>query len=185
MTAAPFEGLVSSVSRSSEHRFSKEPRPELELVEGLGARADCHAGATVQHRSRVRRNANDPNLRQVHLLAEELYHELNHLGFDLSFGQLGENVTTSGLDLLGLPTGTRVRLGLGAIVEVTGLRNPCRQIERFRPGLLAQVLHRGESGAVVRRAGVMGVVVVGGVVRCGDAASVQLPEGAWRRLKPV
>lgn len=161
---------VVAVSRSAVHGFSKQPAPQVELVAGLGVVGDAHAGATVQHLSRVRRDPTQPNLRQVHLLHAEL---LDRLG--LQPGELGENVTTRGVDLLGLSEGTRLRLGPEAVVQVTGLRNPCVQIERHREGLLAQVLGRDDAGEVVRQAGVMAVVLVGGAVRPGEPVTVEPP----------
>jgi MOSC domain-containing protein YiiM len=178
-------GVVVGVSADDAHQFSKRTRDAVRLVVGLGVEGDAHAGATVQHRSRVRRDPSQPNLRQVHLLAAELHDELRTAGFQVGPGQLGENVTTRGVDLLGLPTGTRLRLGDDAEVEITGLRNPCTQIERFRPGLLGQVARRDDTGALERRAGVMAVVTVGGLVRPGDQVAVQLPAGPRRPLEPV
>ena len=157
----------------------------IRLVEGLGVEGDAHLGATVQHRSRVRRDPRQPNLRQVHLLPSELFAEVLGAGHRVLPGDLGENVTTSGLDLLALPTGAVLLLGDVAEVVVTGLRNPCRQIDAFQPGLLQQVLGRGADGAVVRRAGVMGVVRRGGEVRPGDPVTVVLPEQPHRPLDPV
>ncbi len=159
---------VVGVHRSAGHTFSKTTEPSVLLVAGQGIDGDVHAGATVKHRSR---DGVSPNLRQVHLMTAELLAEL-----DVPPGELGENVTTAGVDLLALPRGTRLRLGPEAVVEVTGLRNPCKQIDRYRPGLLKKVLLRDSSGAVVRRAGVMSVVVTGGPVRAGDAIVVELPE---------
>jgi MOSC domain-containing protein YiiM len=167
---------VHSVHRDAEHRFSKATAASVTLLEGLGVEGDAHAGTTVQHRSRVARDPSQPNLRQVHLIGTELLDELRATGYDVAAGQLGENVTTSGVDLLALPRGSVLRLGASAVVEVTGLRNPCLQIEAFRPGLLAEVVGRDDAGAVVRRAGVMGVVLAGGMVRPGDAIAVELPE---------
>lgn len=155
---------------SADHHFSKEPVPVVRLLAGLGVAGDAHAGTTVQHRSRVRRDPSAPNLRQVHLLHGELLDEL-----DVEPGRLGENVTTRGLDLLSLSTGAVLRLGDDAVVQVTGLRNPCVQIEEFRPGLLGRVVRR-ENGLVVRRAGVMAVVLVDGDVRPGDPIVVTHPE---------
>jgi MOSC domain-containing protein YiiM len=179
------DARVVAVHRDAAHAFSKHPRQEIRLVAGLGVEGDAHAGVTVQHRSRVRRDPTAPNLRQVHLLAAELFDELAEDGFAVAPGDLGENVTTRGVDLLALATGTLLRLGGEAVVEVTGLRNPCRQIDAFAPGLLARVLGRGEDGALVRRAGVMGVVVAGGVVRPGDVIGVEAPAGGHRPLQPV
>jgi MOSC domain-containing protein YiiM len=176
---------VVAVAASTGHHFSKRTRPVIRLVEGLGVEGDAHLGATVQHLSRVRRNPGEPNLRQVHLLHAELFDDVLAAGHQVLPGELGENVTTSGVDLLGLPAGTVLHLGGTAEVEVTGLRNPCRQIDRFRPGLLGEVVGRDADGSVVRRAGVMGVVRRGGDVRAGDQVTVVLPPGPHRRLQPV
>ena len=176
---------VVAVHRSSSHSFSKFAEDAITLVPGLGVEGDAHAGATVKHRSRVRRNPSEPNLRQVHLLQAELFDELMGRGHAVWPGDMGENVTTRGVDLLQLPTGTRLRLGTKAIVELTGLRNPCSQIDRFQHGLMAAVLDRDAQGALVRKAGVMAVVIQGGEVRAGDGIDVQLPQGALRPLEPV
>ncbi len=178
-------GTVLAVHRSSSHSFSKYAEDSIELVAGLGVRGDAHAGATVKHRSRVARDPSQPNWRQVHLLHAELFDELVAAGFAVFPGDLGENLTTRGLDLLALPTGTRLRLGAAAVVEVTGLRNPCSQIDRFQPGLTAAVLDRDAQGQLVRKAGVMGVVLAGGTVRAGDTISVDLPAAPHRPLAPV
>lgn len=178
-------GTVAAVSRSAEYTFTKPNRDGVRLVAGLGVEGDVHAGELVKHRSRVRRDPAQPNLRQVHLMHAELHDELHALGFDVSAGQLGENITTRGIDLLGLPTGTFLHLGPDAVVEVTGLRNPCAQIEAFREGLLKHVLGRDEHGEVVRRAGIMSVVLVGGDVRPGDTVRVELPAGPRTALLPV
>lgn len=175
---------VAAVARSSGHHFSKAVVDEIVLVAGLGVEGDGHSGLTVQHRSRVRRDPSQPNLRQVHLMPIELFDRLARRGYDVSPGDLGENVTTSGLDLHGLPTGTRLTLGT-AQLEITGLRNPCHQIDDFRPGLLREVLHRGDDGTVVRLAGVMAVVRDGGVVRPGDPIGVSLPPTPHAALEPV
>ncbi len=172
MTAHP---RVVAVSRSGSHSFSKATVPVVRMLAGLGIEADAHAGVTVKHRSRVRRDPTQPNLRQVHLIHAELHDELADAGFPIAPGDLGENVTTRGIDLLALPTGTRLGLGPDAVVEITGLRNPCRQIDDFRTGLLARVVHRDAHGRIVRRAGVMGVVRAGGDVRPGDAITVTAP----------
>jgi MOSC domain-containing protein YiiM len=146
---------------------------------------DAHLGKTVKHRSRVARDPSQPNLRQVHLIHAELHDELQATGFAVSAGQMGENVTTRGLDLLGLPTGTRLRLGKTAVVEVTGLRNPCIQLDRFQPGLMAAVLERDEHRALIRKAGVMAIVLADGEVRPGDSIVVELPPAPHRSLEPV
>jgi MOSC domain-containing protein YiiM len=167
--------VVTAVSRGPKHRFSKDTGPVIRLVAGLGVEGDAHAGRTVQHLSRVRRDPGSPNLRQVHLIHAELHDELRERGFTVAAGDMGENVTTRGLDLLGLPAGTRLCVGSEAVVEITGLRNPCVQLDRFQEGLMKAVLDRAPDGSVIRKAGVMAVVLVGGDVHEGDPIAVQLP----------
>ncbi len=179
------EGIVTAVARSTAHTFSKAGVDHLHLVAGLGVEGDAHMGRTVKHRSRVAVDPTQPNLRQVHLIHGELHDELAAAGFRVGPGDMGENVTTRGVDLLGLPTGARLLLGDTAIVEVTGLRNPCAQLDRFQAGLTAAVLGRDAEGRLVRKAGIMGVVVAGGLVRPGDAIHVTLPPGPHRRLERV
>lgn len=179
------DATVISVARDDGHRFSKRLAPAIRLLAGLGVEGDAHCGATVKHRSRVAADPTAPNLRQVHLIQAELFDELAGKGFTVAPGDLGENVVTRGLDLLALPCGTRLRLGATAEVELTGLRNPCSQIERFRSGLLAAVLDRDAAGALVRKAGVMAVVRADGEVRPGDAVAVSLPDRPWARLERV
>jgi MOSC domain-containing protein YiiM len=179
------DGAVVAVSSSAGHSFSKQGRTSITLLAGLGVEGDAHAGVTVQHRSRVARDPTQPNLRQVHLMPQELFRAVGRAGFAVAPGDLGENITTTGLDLLGLPVGALLGLGAEAVVEVTGLRNPCRQIDDFSAGLLRQVLHRGENGAVVRLAGIMGIVVSGGTVRPGDPVTVRLPRPPFRPLDCV
>jgi hypothetical protein len=179
------EAYILALARDAAHRFHKAPADMLQLVQGLGVAGDAHAGATVRHRSRVARDPNQPNLRQVHLIHGELLDELNAHGFAVAPGQLGENVTTRGLDLLSLPTGTRLALGDTAVLEVTGLRNPCRQLDAFRPGLMQAVLARAEDGTLIRKAGVMAVVRRGGTVQVGDAIAITRPAGPQRALAPV
>lgn len=176
---------VVAVSRSATHTMSKRNELSIRLVAGLGVEGDAHAGETVKHRSRVARDPSQPNLRQVHLIHAELFDELAEAGFAIVPGQLGENVTTRGLDLLALPTGTRLRLGVDAIVEVTGLRNPCAQLEGISRGLMSAVLDRDEQGGLVRKAGVMGIVLAGGEVQGGDAIRVEMPGAPHRALEPV
>jgi len=176
---------VRAVHRDSAHRFSKVPVDAIQLVVGLGVAGDAHFGSTVQHRSRVARDPSQPNLRQVHLIHGELHDELVARGFGVGPGDLGENITTRGVDLLGLPTGTRLLVGPSAVVVLTGLRNPCVQLDRFADGLMAAVLERDPNGGLVRKAGVMGVVVAGGVVRAGDAMAVEFPDGPRVALRPV
>lgn len=177
--------VVTAVSRNATHDFSKPAQDQIRLLTGLGVEGDAHLGVTVKHRSRVAQDPTQPNLRQVHLIHAELHDELNASGFTVSPGQLGENVTTRGLDLLALPVGTLLRLGEGAVVQVTGLRNPCAQINNFQPGMLAAVLDRDADGNVVRKAGIMGVVLVGGDVRPGDAITVELPPPPHHPLERV
>ncbi|WP_432118322.1 MOSC domain-containing protein [Streptomyces sp. bgisy032] len=178
-------GRVTAVSSNGEYAFTKPNRDSITLLAGLGVEGDVHAGVTVKHRSRVAQDPTRPNLRQVHLIHEELFAEVGEAGFEVGPGDLGENITTRGIDLLGLPTGALLRLGDGAVLEVTGLRNPCLQIDLFQDGLLKQVAGRDEGGNVVRKAGIMSVVREGGVVRPGDAIEVELPAGAHRPLERV
>ncbi len=182
---APIVGRVTAVSRSAEHSLVKPGREEIRLLQGLGVEGDAHLGETVKHRSRVARDPTAPNLRQVHLIHAELHDELRAAGFTVSAGQMGENITTRGVDLLALPTGTRLQLGEAAVVEVTGLRNPCAQLDRLQPGLMAAVLGRDEQGNLIRKAGVMGIVLAGGEVRPGDPIRVELPPHPHRPLDPV
>lgn len=178
-------GVVQAVSQRGGHHFSKTPRLWITLVAGLGVEGDGHAGATVRHRSRVARDPSAPNLRQVHLLAAELLTDLAARGFAIGPGQIGENILTRGLDLLALPTDTVLQIGARAQVRVTGLRNPCVQLDRFRPGLMAATLDRAADGTLIRKAGIMGVVLADGEVRPGDAVVTQPPAGPWRALAPV
>lgn len=178
-------GQVVAVSAARGHGFSKRPQMWIRLVAGLGVDGDAHAGTTVRHRSRVARDPTQPNLRQVHLIHAELFEELAGRGFALSPGDIGENILARGVDLLGLGTATRLAIGDQAVIEVTGLRNPCLQLDRFRPGLMAAVLDRDPQGELVRKAGVMGVVITGGDVRAGDGITVVRPEGPFRALRPV
>jgi MOSC domain-containing protein YiiM len=182
---AAMDGMVTAVSRSAAHTMSKPNVTSIRLVEGLGVEGDAHQGATVQHRSRLERFGGTPNLRQVHLIHAELFEELRAKGFDVQPGDLGENVTTSGIDLLALPTGTRLHLGEDAIVEVTGLRNPCVQIDNFQKGLMAATLDRDTDGNLVRKAGIMAIVTADGDVRPGDAVRVELPALPHRPMLPV
>ncbi len=178
-------GRVVSVALDDGHRFSKRVAPSIRLLSGLGVEGDAHCGATVRHRSRVAADPTQPNLRQVHLIQAELFDEPAVAGYGLAPGDLGENILTRGLDLLALPRGTRLALGADALVELTGLRNPCAQIENFRKGLLAAVLDRAADGALVRRAGVMAVVIAGGEVAPGDAITMTLPPEPWAKLERV
>jgi len=176
---------VIAVSRSPGHTMSKPNEGSIRLLAGLGVEGDAHMGPTVKHRSRVAKDPTVPNLRQVHLIHAELHDELEVAGFRLAPGVMGENVTTRGIDLLGLPTGARLRLGAQAVVKITGLRNPCHQLNKLQPGLMAATLDRDADGNLVRKAGVMGVVLAGGEVKPGDRIEVELPAGPLRKLAAV
>lgn len=178
-------GRVTSVSASAAHNFSKEVRDEIRLLVGLGVEGDAHMGTTVKHRSRVAVDPTQPNLRQVHLIQGELFDEVRDQGFVVRPGDMGENVTTRGLDLLALPRGTLLQLGGAAVVEVTGLRNPCKQIDAFRPGLMRAVLDRDAQGNLLRKAGIMGIVRAGGAVRPNDPIRVELPPEPHQKLDRV
>ena len=181
----PSPATVVSVSRSASHSFSKGAEPSIRLLAGLGVEGDAHSGVTVKHRSRVAKDPAQPNLRQVHLIHAELFGELADKGFKVGPGDMGENVTTRGVDLLGLPQGARLHIGETAIVEVTGLRNPCKQLEAFQPGLMYAVLEKTETGGLVRKSGIMGIVIAAGEVRPGDSIAVRMPDGAHTPLEPV
>jgi MOSC domain-containing protein YiiM len=176
---------VVAVSKDGQHRFSKQPCAQIILGEGIGVQGDAHAGVTVQHLHRVARDASQPNLRQVHLLPREFFDEAREEGYELGPGDLGENVLTQGLDLAGLSLDTLLRIGAGAVVRVTGLRNPCVQINRFRKGLLKVASGRDESGQVVLKAGIMGVVTTGGIIRPGDRIEVEPPAPPHHALECV
>jgi MOSC domain-containing protein YiiM len=176
---------VVSVSLSPTHSFSKSAAPEITLLAGLGVAGDAHAGVTVRHRYRVRQDPTAPNLCQVHLLHSELFAELALQGLVVTPGQMGENITTAGIDLLGLPRHTRLHLGASAIIEITGLRDPCNQMNGLKPGLMKACIARAANGEIVRKAGIMGIVIAGGTVRAGDAIEVRLPPGDLLPLYPV
>ena len=178
-------GVVVNVAMSRGHSFSKAVQPGIALRTGLGVEGDAHAGHTVQHLSRVRRDPTQPNLRQVHLIHVELFAELAEHGFVVAPGDVGENITTRGVPLLTLPRGTRLHIGGSAIVELTGLRNPCAQLDRFQPGLMAAVLDRDAAGNLVRKSGVMAIVIADGVIRPHDTITVALPDGPHEPLLPV
>ena len=178
-------GIVTAVSRSPRHNFSKVTEMSIRLLAGRGVEGDAHMGETVKHRSRVRKDPTQPNLRQVHLMHAELFDELREKGFGVRPGDLGENVTTSGIDLLALPTGTRLHIGATAVVEVTGSRNPCIQLDTFQKGLMAATLDKDADGNLIRKTGVMSIVLSDGDVRPGDAVRVELPAMPHRPLLPV
>jgi MOSC domain-containing protein YiiM len=177
--------MVAAVSCGPGHRFSKGVRKNIRLLAGLGVEGDAHLGVTVKHRSRVKADPTQPNFRQVHLIHGELHDELVGKGFRVGPGVMGENITTRGLALLGFPRGTRLHLGAAAVVEVTGLRNPSKQLDDYQAGLLAAVLDRDAAGNLIRKSGIMGVVLAGGEVRPGDAIEVELPPLPHRRLERV
>lgn len=179
------DGVVTAVGLSATHGPGKPNRPSVRLIEGLGVDGDAHAGQTVQHRSRVARDPQQPNLRQVHLIHGELQDELRVGGFAVSPGQMGEYITTRGIELLALPAAARLHLGETAVVEVTGLRNPCRQFDQIRAGLMAATVDHAANGALIRKAGIMGIVVTSGEVRPGDPIQVELPLTLHQPLRPV
>lgn len=176
---------VVSVARHAGHEFSKTVVKDIRIIAGHGIEGDAHAGVTVKHRSRVAVDPDQPNLRQVHLLQHELFADLAKSGFDLSPGDLGENILTEGISLLELPTDTVLRIGPDVLLRVTGLRNPCAQIDSFRPGLLQRLVHNGADGKLVRKAGVMAVALAGGMVRCGDRIEATRPALPHRPLERV
>ena len=176
---------VISVSSRAGHHFSKTPKLSIRLIAGLGVEGDGHAGATVKHRTRLQRTPEQPNLRQVHLIQSELFDELGGAGFAVRPGDLGENITTKGIDLLALPAEARLRLGASVIVEITGLRTPCIQIDRFQKGLMAAVTDRDTTGRLVGKAGIMAIVVEGGDVSPDDAIEVQWPAEPFRPLQAI
>jgi MOSC domain-containing protein YiiM len=179
------DGIVVAVSRSATHTFSKANLESIQLLTNLGVEGDAHMGETVKHRSRVAVDPTQPNLRQVHLIHAELHDELQAAGFDVPAGQMGENITTRGIDLLNLPTGTRLYLGNTAAIALTGLRNPCAQLDRFQPGLMAAVLGRDKDGKLIRKAGVMGIVAIAGTIKPGDSIRIELPQEPYLSLDRV
>ena len=176
---------VVAVSRSGTHTFSKPNQKTIKLIEGIGVEGDAHAGTTVKHRYLVKKDPTKPNIRQVHLIHNELLDELNEKGFSVSPGELGENITTQGIDLLDLPTGTLLYIGPQVLVELTSLRNPCIQIDDFQKGMLKEVLYKDENGELVRKAGVMGIILTGGEIQSGDHIVVELPPEPHHKLEYV
>jgi hypothetical protein len=176
---------VTAVFRSPTHTMRKTLEPSIQLLAGLGVDGDAHAGVTVKHRSRVAADPTQPNLRQVHLIHGELHDQLRTRGFQVQAGEMGENITTRGLDLLALPVGSRLQIGNEAILEITGLRNPCVQLDVLEPGLMEAVLGRDANGNLIRKAGIMGVVIAGGLVLAGDEILVELPPEPHRALERV
>lgn len=178
-------GIVEAVHKSATHTMTKPTQPSIRLLAGLGVEDDAHMGVTVKHRSRVAVDPTQPNLRQVHLIHAELHDELEVKGFSVHPGMMGENITTRGIDLLGLPVGARLHIGREAVVEITGLRNPCTQLDDLQPGLMAAVLDHDAHGQLIRKAGVMGIVLTGGDVHPTDPIRVELPPGPHRALERV
>lgn len=179
------DGTVVAVSKSGTYTFSKPNQGNIRLLAGLGVEGDAHMGETVKHRSRMMKNPIEPNLRQVHLIHSELHDELNADGFHVSAGEMGENVTTRGVDILNLPVGTRLHLGKEAVVELTGLRNPCEQLDTFQDGLLKACVAKDAEGKIIRKAGVMSIVLVGGEVFPGDPIQIEYPSEPHQPLQPV
>lgn len=177
--------FVIAVHSSESHRFSKQSQDEIVLLKGLGVDGDAHCGVTVKHRSRVAKDPSQPNLRQVHLIHAELLSALSEKGHAVPPGALGENITTQGIELLKLPVGTQLKIGNTAVITITGLRNPCAQIERFQSGLLSEVLEKKPDGSLIRKAGVMGVVTEGGRIKPGDQIEVTLPPEPHHELNWV
>lgn len=178
-------GVVKAVSLNATHSFSKPVVEEIDLLAGHGVKGDAHAGSTVKHRSRVAVDPSQPNLRQIHLIHDELHSELIGRGFRVGPGVMGENITTQGVDLLALPRGTLLKIGADAVIEVTGLRNPCKQLDDYQSGLLQAVLDRDAQGKLIRKAGIMGVVIADGRIRAGDAVHVTLPAEPFLPLERV
>jgi MOSC domain-containing protein YiiM len=177
--------IVTAISASPSHSLAKAPQLIIRLVAGLGVAGDAHMGATVKHRSRVAKDPTVRNLRQVHLMHSELHDELRAKGFDIAAGRMGENITTRGLDVLALPTGTKLHIGREAVIELTGLRNPCSQLDKIQPGLMEATLARGPHGDLIRKAGVMAIVLKSGDVQTGDSIRVEWPAAPHQPLKPV
>ena len=179
------EGIVKSVSRSSTHTFSKVICDKIVLIKGLGVKGDAHLGEKVKHRSRVAKDPNQPNLRQVHLIHSELFEELKHKGFNVQNGEMGENISTQGIELLDLPKDTVLNVGQTVKIMITGLRNPCKQIDSIKKCLMKAVLDKDAEGNLIRKAGIMGVVLEGGEINTGDKISIDLPEGPHIKLERV
>lgn len=178
-------GIVISVNKSKSHTFSKYSSDKIMLVKGLGVEGDAHMGEKIKHRSRVAKDPNQPNLRQVHLIHSELFDELKEQEFKVNPGQMGENITTRDVDLLHLPKDTILSIGKNAKVKITGLRNPCKQINSIEIGLINAVLDKDKEGNLIRKAGIMGVVIMGGEVKAGDQIVIKLPSKPHLKLERV
>ncbi|MEM8891793.1 MAG: MOSC domain-containing protein [Bacteroidota bacterium] len=179
------QAKVIALSKSASHTFNKYNTNSIHLLKGLGVEGDAHMGEKVKHRSRVARDPNQPNLRQVHLMHAELFEEVAQKGFTVSPGQMGENITTKGIDLLSLPTDSILKIGQEAEIQITGLRNPCRQIDSIQEGLMKAVLDKDEDGNLIRKAGIMGIVLRGGEIKVGDGIEIKLPAKPHRKLERV
>ena len=179
------KATVVSVSASGKHNFSKQPMSEISLIKEIGIEGDAHAGKKIQHRSRAAKDPDQPNLRQIHLIQEELFSDLKMAGFDIGPGDIGENITTKGIDLLNLPKGTILKIGSSALIEITGLRNPCIQTDSFREGLMSALVEKEPNGYIRRKAGVMGIVLEGGSIKPGDLIRIDLPAEPRNKLEPV
>ena len=178
-------GIVVAVSLNPKHTFSKLPQLSIHLLAGLGVEGDAHCGSTVRHRYLVRRNPAAPNRTQVHLLEAEFLEALatdapNFPAFHP--GDFGENILTRSIRLISLPLGTRLHLGPTAIVELTGLRSPCKQMNTLRPGLMKASFVPGTRR---HRAGVMAVVLEAGTLSAADTIHVELPPEPHIALRPV
>ena len=178
-------GTVIGVFRKEDYSFSKDAQEELTVVKGKGVEGDAHFGELVKHRSRVARNPNQPNLRQVHLLPIELFEELENTGYSVNPGELGENITTRGIDLIELPLGTLLQIGKDVSLQVTGLRDPCYQIDDFKKGLLSKVVYSDDEGNLILKAGIMTVVLEGGRIKLNDEIVVELPLKPFKKLEIV
>ena len=178
-------GIIKAVSKSAMHTMAKHSQETITLLTGLGVEGDAHLGVTVKHRSRVAQDPTQPNLRQVHLIHSELHDELESKGFKVMAGQMGENITTRGLDLLALPKDTKLLIGDTTVLEIKGLRNPCVQLEGIQKGLMQAVLDKDEQGNLIRKAGIMGIVLQGGVIKIGDTIKVELPPKPHQSLEKV
>jgi len=177
--------IVHSLSISEQHTFSKNVLDEVEVIAGIGIKGDAHAGKTVKHRSRVAKDPTQPNLRQIHLIHLELLSELAAKGYHVKPGDLGENITTQGISLLDLPKDTILTIGKSVEVQITGLRNPCHQIDKFQKGLLKEVVGKNDAGEIVRMAGIMGIVLKGGIIKVNDAIHITYPNLPFERLERV
>lgn len=178
-------GRIEALHSSPSHSLKKETTSSLEIIKGLGVKGDAHMGAKIKHVYRVRKDPNEPNLRQVHIIHAELFDELKTKDFDISFGEMGENITCSGLDILSLPTDTELQMGVSTRLKVTGLRNPCAQLDSIKKGLMKACLDRNQSGEMIPKVGIMTIVLEGGIINQGDEIKVVFPPEPHRKLEAV